>query len=59
MVTKREGGGPSEDFTPSKRGGGNSFGRPEGGHKSFRVVLMRVLEVLTILEGGAHKVSTL
>ena len=44
-----------------KRGGGRSFSHAEGGGgtNSFGVVIMRKLEVLAILKGGAQKVSTL
>ena len=57
-ATKREGGGSSE-VLPLQKGGTEKVlailkvvGGGGGCTKSFRVVLTRVLEVLTILEGG-------
>ena len=60
---KTGGGGGHVTSYPYKKGGGrNSFSHPEGwggGTNSFAVLFTRVIEVLTILEGGTQKVCTL
>ena len=58
-LQEREEGGWQVAPLQKQRGGGGFSAMLKGGTRSVWVVLTRVLEVLTILEGEPQKVSTL